>query len=32
MEYHMDLEMQNVIYSAHLAIEKYKIRSQDALL
>lgn len=32
MEYHMDLDMQNIIYSAYLGIEKYKIRSQDALL
>lgn len=28
----MDLDMLNIIYSAHLGIEKYKIRSQDALL
>lgn len=32
MEYHMDLDMQNIIYSAYLDIVKYKIRSQDALL
>lgn len=32
MEYHMDLDMQNPMYSAYLGIEKYKIRSQYALL
>lgn len=32
MEYHMDFDMQNIIYSAHLGTEEYKIRSQDALL
>lgn len=32
MEYHMDLDMQNTIYSAYLGIVKYKIRSQEALL
>lgn len=31
MLYHTGLDL-NIIYSTHLSIEKYKIRSQDALL